>query len=298
MSLWYVKTSENSNKIKKMFNIIETKMYEGKIFCSLPIDENTKIKKIITIARKLNRELYKNEIDTVVLSEKLQKLTVLKDELYYENIDILDGKRLSEYLIMEIIKYICNSQTRSLSEEQVSILVNENTDLSIENIIDIAKKIKRLNIVTKNIEKFKNIEEYLYNEFGIMIRVSNNPKKDLLNSDIILNIDFSKDILKKYTIPNKCVFVDVNDELKIKQKKFCGVIVNDYQINLPMDCKIAGFKNEIVYESYIYNKTIDDVRKQIITDNITIKYLLGKNGIIDNNEINKIVKENNLKNKI
>lgn len=287
MSVCYIRTIKNSNKLKNIFNIIEKEMNEGKIFYSLPINKDTKPKKVIKIARKLNRELYKNDIETVVLSKKLQDMQILNEELCYENINILDGKRLEEYLILDIIQYICNNQARALSEARISILTNDNTDLNIENIIDISKKVKNFNIVTKNIEKFKNIEEYLHSEFGIMLRISNNSKRDLLNSDIILNIDFSNDLLKKYVLPNKCIFVDLNDELKIKQKKFCGVIVNDYQINLPVDCKLEGFRDEIVYESYIFNKPIDDVRKQINKDNISIKYLLGKNGIINNNEINK-----------
>lgn len=290
MSIWYVKTEKNYSKIRNLLNIIEIEIKDGKVFCNLPIDKNTKYKKTVKIARKLNRELYKHNIEEVVLSDELQDLEVLKNELYYENIHILNGKILQEYLTTEIIKYICNNQGKALSEEQISILANDSTDLNVENIIDIAKDVKRLNIVTKNIDKFKKIEEYLYNEYGIMIRVSNNQKKDLLNSDIILNMDFPKEILKKYTIPNRCVFVDLNDEISINQKKFCGIIVSNYQINMPDDCKIADFKNETVYESYIYNKPIDEVKSQIKKDNITIKHLVGKNGIIDNREISKTTK--------
>ena len=152
------------------------------------------------------------------------------------------------------------------------------------NIIEIAKKVKRLNVVTNNIQKFKKVEEYLYNEFGIMIRVSNNPKKDLLNSDIIINIDFPKETLKKYQLPNKGILLNINEEYEMTTKKFCGININNYEISIPQEYKAEGFKEELIYESYIYNKPIVEVKKMLSKDKIRIKNLIGKNGIINKNE--------------
>jgi len=248
MSVWYVEESKEQNKfikkVKQILNIIEIKNKDGKVFCSLPINEKTKDKKVIAVAKKLNNELYKNSIEQVVLSNEFENLEVLKNELYFENVNILDGRILFQYLTLDIIEYIYSSQDKIVEEGQISILVNDNTELNLENIIDIAKRLKRLNIVTNNIQKFKKIEEYLYNEFGIMIRVSNNQKKDLLNSDIVINIDFPKEILKKYQLPNKCVLLNINEEYEIKSKKFNGININYYSINIPKDYKVENFRNE------------------------------------------------------
>jgi len=288
MSVWYVEESKEQNKfikkVKQILNIIEIKNKDGKVFCSLPINEKTKDKKVIAVAKKLNNELYKNSIEQVVLSNEFENLEVLKNELYFENVNILDGRILFQYLTLDIIEYIYSSQDKIVEEGQISILVNDNTELNLENIIDIAKRLKRLNIVTNNIQKFKKIEEYLYNEFGIMIRVSNNQKKDLLNSDIVINIDFPKEILKKYQLPNKCVLLNINEEYEIKSKKFNGININYYSINIPKDYKVENFRNELIYESFVYNKPIEEVKKILSKDKITINNLIGKNGVINKNE--------------
>lgn len=124
--------------------------------------------------------------------------------------------------------------------------------------------------------------------FGIMIRVSNNQKRDLLNSDIVINIDFPKEILKKYQLPNKCVLLNINEEYEMKIKKFCGININYYKIKIPEDCKMEGFKDELIYESYIHNKPIEEVKKMIKKDKIKINSLIGRNGNIDKNEFIKL----------
>jgi len=125
--------------------------------------------------------------------------------------------------------------------------------------------------------------------YGIMIRISNNQKKDLINSDIIINIDFPKEILKKYILPNKCIFLNLNEPYDINLKKFCGININNYTLNIPKDYRVKGFRDELIYESFIYNKSIDCVKEQILKDNITIKELIGKNGVINKNEFMELI---------
>ena len=60
-------------------------------------------------------------------------------------------------------------------------------DIDKHNIVFIAEHVKRLNIVTNNLNKFKKIEDYLYNELGITINISNNKKQSLLKSNLIFN---------------------------------------------------------------------------------------------------------------
>lgn len=288
MSVWYIKESQDENlfskKIKQILNVIKIEDKDGKIFCTLPINIKTKDKKIILVSKKLNDELYKNCIEYVVLSDGLENLESLKNELYAENINILDGRILFQYLTLNIIEYIYKVQNKKIEEGQIAILVNDNTDLNLDNIIDIAKKVKILNVVTNNIQKFKKVEEYLYNEFGIMIRVSNNQKRDLLNSEIVINIDFPKETLKKYKLPNKCILLNINEEYEVKAKKFCGININNYEIKMPEEYEIEGIKNELIYESFIYNKPIEEVKRIIKKDNIKISNLLGKSGYINKNE--------------
>ena len=77
-------------------------------------------------------------------------------------------------------------------------------------ILELSQKVKRLNIITNHIEEFQDIEDYLYNEMGIMIKLSNNKKTDLLKTNIIINMDFMEDIINKYNLPKQGIIININ----------------------------------------------------------------------------------------
>lgn len=169
---------------------------------------------------------------------------------------------------------------------EVSILVNDFTNINIDTIILIANNIRRLNIITNHIDKCKRIENYLYEEFGIMINVSNNKKTSLAKSEIIVNIDFPKEILNKYRIYDKAVIFNVLDKITIESKRFNGINVNYYKISMPDKYEMDEFENEVMYESIIYKyKELDNIRERIEKDKIIIKKLIGENGPIRESEI-------------
>ena len=166
-------------------------------------------------------------------------------------------------------------------------MVNDFTQINKEIMIDIAKSIKRLNIVTNHIEKFKKIQEYLYNEFGIMLNISNNKKKSLLKSKIILNIDFPEELINKYNIHDNSIIININEKIELKRKRFNGININDYRIEIPYEYKLKGFRNEIIYESLIYSKNYKIIKDKIKKDKIVINKLIGNKGIIAEQEIVK-----------
>ena len=99
-------------KIKKIFNIVEFSEDNGKTTITLPLFKSNKIrnKKIIKIAKRINKKLYDNNIENVVLSNYLEENEILKQKLYCQNINILDGRYLFYLLIPEIIEYILKRQ--------------------------------------------------------------------------------------------------------------------------------------------------------------------------------------------
>lgn len=164
-------------------------------------------------------------------------------------------------------------------------MVNNFTQINKEIIIDIAKSIKRLNVVTNHIEKCQKIEEYLYNEFGIMLNISNNKMKSLLKSEIILNIDFPEESINKYKIYYNSIIVNLSEKINLESKRFNGININDYRIKIPYECKLKGFQDEIIYESLIYDKNYKIIKDKIEKDKIVINKLIGNNGIISKSEI-------------
>jgi len=285
-------------KIKKLFNIVEFSEDKGKTTIILPLFKSNiiKDKKIIKIAKKINRKLYDNNIENVVLSNYLEENEILKQKLYCQNINILDGRYLFYLLIPEIVDYILKRQKKKLENGEITLLINDFTENNARIITYIAQSVKRVNIVTNHSNKFKKLEEYLYNELGIILNITNNKNKSLANAGLIINIDFPEEIINKYEINSNAIIVNIFNEIKIRAKKFNGVNINYYKAYIPKKYKMEGFKDNLIYESSIYKYNYENARKDIITNKIKIKKLIGINGDISENEFCKNLKYNTWQN--
>ena len=281
-------------KIKKLFNIVEFSEDKGKTTIILPLFKSNiiKDKKIIKIAKKINRKLYDNNIENVVLSNYLEENEILKQKLYCQNINILDGRYLFYLLIPEIIEYILKRQKVKLQNGEVTLLINDFTQNNAKIITYIAQNVKRVNIVTNHSNKFKKIEDYLYNELGVILNITNNKSKSLSNANLIINIDFPEEIINKYEINSNAIIVNIFNEIKIRAKRFNGVNINYYKAYIPKKYKMEEFKDNLIYESSIYKYNYENARKDIITNKIKIKKLIGINGDISENEFCKNLKYN------
>lgn len=281
-------------KIKKIFNIVEFSEDNSKTTITLPLFKSNKIrnKKIIKIAKRINKKLYDNNIENVVLSNYLEENEILKQKLYCQNINILDGRYLFYLLIPEIIEYILKRQKVKLQNGEVTLLINDFTQNNAKIITYIAQNVKRVNIVTNHSNKFKKIEDYLYNELGVILNITNNKSKSLSNANLIINIDFPEEIINKYEINSNAIIVNIFNEIKIRAKKFNGININYYKACIPKEYQIDGFQNNLVYENSIYKYSYENARKDIIANKIRIKKLVGINGDISENEFCKNLKYN------
>ena len=272
MKIVYIKEIDESlnikKKIKELLNLIDIEYIDGKVQFILPINNKSKSKKTIKISKKLNKMLEKECIKNVVLSTNLMNNEPLKNILYQNNINILDGRKLFSILAYKSIEKVCECSKLEMQNIEISILVNHIDEIALWNIKEIAKNTKRVNVISNHLEKLKSLQELLYEEFGIMIKISNNKKKDLLKSSIILNIDFPEDLINKYKIPNKCIIININNEININSKLFNGININNYNIIVNNENKLSTFSKEIIYESYIYNLQIREAIKKITNDKV------------------------------
>ena len=155
--------------------------------------------------------------------------------------------------------------------------------IELENIKEIAKKYKNVNVVTNHMEKLKNIEKQLEDE-GIIIAVTNNKKKSLSKADLILNIDFSKELINKYRINENAIIVNTKGKIKINEKRFNGLNVHNYEIDFREDKKDEKILNQKyyikdLYEAELYKKQrLEAIRQKIKLDKVEIKKLILNNG--------------------
>ena len=85
----------------------------------------------------------------------------------------MTGRILFEYLLFNCLEYIYTLKNEKLYKQEVTILSNNPSNLNFDSIINLAKNVKRLHIVTENFNKFKKLEQYLQEELGIYILITN-----------------------------------------------------------------------------------------------------------------------------
>lgn len=280
----YIKEIEELKFKHKILNTIQEENISGKDIFLLPIKENTKTKKSEKVITRLIKKLHDKKIKYIVLSNELLKNNILKENLINNKIDILDGRILYRILLSNIIDTICYYKNTNMQKEKITILVDETNEINLNNILEIAQKAKTVNIVTNFSYRFNKIINYLYEELGILIRISNNIKRDLVNSNIIINIDFNALMINRYYINTRAIILNIPPNIEIASKKFTGININSYNIIIPEGYKLNNFDDKYVYEAAIKNKTITEIQKQIRKEKIKIKNLVGKNGIINKNE--------------
>ncbi len=281
--MFYIERNDKPTWIEKIIPIIKVENNTIK----LPYKENINQNKIEKLAQKTKKVLEKNSTSKkVVVSKEIQKENLYINYLNTYGLKIQDGRWLFEILITDIIEYIINKKKLETSKLKISMLINDITDFEIENIKLLAKKYKNLNIVTNHIEKIKKIEEELLEKEGIMITVTNNRKKSLVKSDIIYNVDFPEEILNKYVITDNAIIINLRGKMKIKKKRFNGIIINNYEINLRDDKKDEKMISKKyyfrdIYQAELYQKQgFNNLKEKVKKDNVRVSKLFLSNGEI------------------
>ena len=188
----------------------------------------------------------------------------------------------------------------TFGEDKIRLVVDEDTNYDIYNELEkfinysdssYINKIKdKLWIIDEeNLnKKFKRIEDQILEEDGLIITITNNKKKSLAKSEIILNIDFPKELLNKYNIYENAIIVNICGSIKIDKKRFNGLIINDYEIsvndeiiNNAVGTNSQKYFIKQLYEAEFYkNMPFIEFSKKIKNDNCEIIKLFSINGIL------------------
>lgn len=278
--MYYIQETDKPSKIFEFFNII--KVQDDKII--LPINEKIKNqKRAEKLAIKTKNMLRQSNCNKIIISKKIRKQEQYMNYLYTYDLDIVDGKWLFEVLSEKIIDYVVSKKDLKKEDTQLSILVNDLSDIMLEKIKILVKQYKRINIITNHIGKFKKIEEQFLSKDGIMITVTNNKKKSIAKSKLILNVDFPEELINKYKIYDEAIIINIKQNVRIKSKRFNGICVNDYEIKFKTDLsydndKLNKYNNKYIYEAQIYKKQpINNIMRKIDRDKVEIAKLIANN---------------------
>lgn len=256
-----VEVETNVGWIKAKLNKVKKEKNKIVIYSNL---HKKNVKRKIKIVKKVLKLLNQNE--KIIVSKEIKSDKEFMNLLYSESIDIYTSKELFRKLLSKVLDYIINHENLKREETEIWITTNE----YVEEIEDLANNFKRINIVTSHFEKFKKIEEKLYDEKGIILTLTNNKRKSLAKAKIVVNLDFSEEILNKYNIYDKAIIVNFEEKININKKRFNGILIDNYELYQ----KIAGF------EKYYINDIIEDLefKNEINIDDLKINKLITKNG--------------------
>ena len=250
MQVFLIEESSQKSFLKSIFKKVQ--ILEDKIILNCECD-NMKIKKQIKLIDNVANILKINNVKNIIISEKLSKNNQIVNLFYSKGLNIIEGKGLFKKLIVQIIEVICSQNKIKPYEKQISIAVNGTSIYCINVVKELSKKFKTLNIVTNNINFFKPLKEQIWEEDGIIITLTNNKKKALAKSDLILNIDFPEEQINKYTIYDEGILINLEEKIKIKKKRFCGKIINDYKIQPKKNTMLEEFLNDEKYAKFNKN---------------------------------------------
>lgn len=279
--MYYIEQADKPIKIEEWFNIVKLK--NNRIILPNKKEDNIKIDEIF--AQKTKNILDKTASNKIILSKNVHKKKGYINYLYSYNYDIVDGKWLFKILLYDVLEYIIMKENLDKDETQISIMLNDITERDLYNIKKIITNFKKVNIITNHLEKFKNLEEK-YKDIGIVINVGNNKRKGILKSKIILNLDFPSELVNKYNIYDEAIIVNFQNNVKIKKKRYNGICINDYEIDVKNcnDFNFLDFENyykKELYEGILYkNQPIEEVLKKLKIDGVVIEKLVGVNNSI------------------
>lgn len=242
MIVFFIKETAKFKLLKKI------EVNQDTIFINSRIDKinNKAMHKIIQV-------LDNNSCTNVVISKQLKNCKKFIKFLYSNNINIVNGRKLFEFLIEKIIDKVCKDNEVIPKESRIAFAINYCNDNIIKTIENCSKKFKFLSIISNNINFFKNIKERLYNENGIIITVTSNRKRALLKTNIIVNVDFPEEILNKYAVYDNAVIINMQEPTKICKKRFSGKIINDYKISLKENSNIELELKQEKYKKFDIN---------------------------------------------
>lgn len=282
-----------SDKEQKMPKFIKNIIYNFRKITGQALKINIDGKNLIVLPNLTKRTLKK--VDKILKIDVTKNVCISNELIIKEdfvkflnlrNINIFDGRWLFKYLMLDSLEYVCEKSGVDPEYQEISILTNENTPFISESIKRLSEKVKNITIVSKREDIFKKIEKEIYEENGLIIRVTKDFKRAALKSSIVLNLNFVQEDLNKVRFQKDAILINFESKLKVNQKSFEGKICDFYHINLPTKYlenleRFDKFESNNLYESFIYKKTMpQNIWKEIERDKIKIVCLEGRNGII------------------
>ncbi len=267
-----------------------------KIFCVVTIKENgvcvlpyREVKHFTKIKLSLLQKVFVRIDLPIVLSKYLDGVQEVKEMLASSKLSFIKGEKIANYLLLEVLEYIAKMIGGEVQKQEITILVEKKT-IEIEKVIlELATKVKRIQIVTPNLNQFDRLENELETKFGIACTINNNKRKSLAKSKIIINLNASESYINQFNLNPYAIIIDMKQKIKIYTKTFCGIHIYDYQMKVDtINLEENVFEVKKQYEAKLVGNSYETIRKHIEKENARIINLIGQKGIICREEYRRI----------
>lgn len=298
MVIAYIKEERLNNNFFQNFQGMEIGIADNNYIIAI----HDKDKK--SIQKRLVKKIYKLKIDAIVFSKELEgkfkddicEMLKLDDNI---NVKMINGKKLMEYMEFDIMKYILEKQKHSMRQEDIYIIFKRDNSLNLNFLVRFIENFRMTNVVTNDIARLKNVQDNLLDNENILISVSNNKKKALRRAKYVLNVNLTTEELAKYNINRNAVIINIRENVKYSNPGFEGVNVNYFDINVPdeFDEKFEQMGNNFdlvkLYESILIAENFGEastekVYEKIARDEIQVKNVIGINGRISDEELERV----------
>lgn len=185
--------------------------------------------------RKIENIVRKNINTNIILSRRIKEIASNKENTkIYQNVNkIIKNNKESKNIYIdfarEVIKSIIERKKQIPEEQSLSILIDTKDYNNTQLISKLITQYKMINIVTSNRKQFESLEEEAEQNFE-PISVLNNKRKSLRNAKYILNVDFSGEKIKEYSIDRTAVIFNIADTKIDKLIYFDGNIINNVKL--------------------------------------------------------------------
>ncbi len=252
-------------------------------------------RKIFKIIRIENNYFYIPENNEKIIKKLLEKLQVKNIDYIISENDIninynrFNGKYLIKYALPEIIDYCLNIIDINPKQQEIHICVEKFSKENIDIIETLVERVKVVNLVTNHLKQFQELEKRL-DKNERYITVSNNKRKSLKKSNIIINLDFKN--LNEYNVNRNAIIINCNKELNLN-KDFEGICIERIDIEISKILRIFSEnknmnKQELFEAELAKQQNYDEARYILEKSKIKIKKLIGKRGIINLDEFIKL----------
>lgn len=292
MVIAYIEEIEN----KKYFKKVDIRKFDNNYIIAINLKDEIKIKK------KLIKYILKFKINALIFSKSLERKFELEFKEYIAqkniNIEIINGKKVMEFMQFDILQYIMEKQGTDMKQENIFIVFKSEKNLRLNFFTKFIENFKMTNIVTNEVAKFRNIQDNLLENENILISVSNNKRKALKRAKYILNINLKKEELEKYNINRNAIIINVRENIIFDNLNFDGININNINIKLSDECiekfEMLNNKYDIkkIYESIllcenIRSMDVEKIYEKIKKDEVQVKEIIGNNGVIEDEELFK-----------